>query len=61
MKIDPRKFDKRVFVSCFILNCGGMLRIPGSEPVQLDLKKLFLLSVSKENLDFRGKNEKSLP
>ena len=37
------------------------MKIPGYEPVELDLEKLFLLSVSKENLDFRGKNEKNLP
>ena len=35
--------------------------IPGYEPVELDLEKLFLLSVSKKNLDSRGKNEKNLP
>ena len=29
--------------------------IPGYEPVELDLEKLFLLSVSKENLDVRKK------
>ena len=28
--------------------------IPGSEPIHLDLEKLFLLSVSKEFVDFRG-------
>ena len=33
--------------------------IPGYEPVELDLEKLFLLSVSKENLDFGGKHEKT--
>ena len=31
------------------------------EPTHLDLEKLFLLSVSKENLDFRRKIEKNLP
>ena len=40
---------------------AGCARIPGSEPIHLDLEKLFLLSVSKENLDFRPKIEKSLP
>ena len=39
----------------------GFLKIPGSEPVQLDLEKLFLLSVSKENLDLRGNIEKHIP
>ena len=43
---------KYVF-SCFILKVGGFLMTPGYEPVELDLEKLFLLSVSKENLDFR--------
>ena len=33
---------------------------PGSEPVQLDLEKLFLLAVSKENLDFKRKIRKNL-
>ena len=37
------------------------MKIPGYEPVELDLEKLFLLSVSKENLDFRGNREKNLP
>ena len=40
---------------------GRLLRVPGSEPIHLDLEKLFLLSVSKEKLDFRGKIEKNLP
>ena len=35
--------------------------IPGYEPVELDLEKLFLLSVSKENLDFRKKMRKTYP
>ena len=30
-----------------------LFQIPGSEPIHLDLEKLFLLSVSKETLDFR--------
>ena len=47
--------------SCFILKVGGILLIPGYEPAELDLGKLFLLSISKENLDLRGKNEKNLP
>ena len=33
----------------------GYMVFPGSEPIQFDLEKLFLLAVSKENLDFRGK------
>ena len=45
----------------FFSSPAGFARIPGSEPIHLDLEKLFLLSVSKENLDFRGKNEKNLP
>ena len=32
---------------------------PGSEPVLLDLEKLFLLSDSMENHDFSGKNGKA--
>ena len=35
--------------------------IPGYEPVELDLEKLLLLSVSKEHLDFRRRHEKNLP
>ena len=35
--------------------------IPGYESVELDLEKLFLLSVSKENLDLQRKSEKTLP
>ena len=35
------------------VNASGYIKIPGSEPIQLDLEKLFLLSVSKENLDFK--------
>ena len=31
--------------------------IPGSEPILLDLEKLFLLSDSLENLNFYGKIE----
>ena len=35
------------------------MTFPGSESIQFDLEKLFLLSVSKENLDFvRKHNEK---
>ena len=40
-------------VSCFIIKVGGFVKVPGYEPIHLDLEKLFLLSVSKENLDFR--------
>ena len=46
---------------CSILNFGGLVQVPGSEPIHLDLEKLFLLSVSKENFDFRWKSEKNLP
>ena len=31
------------------------------KPIQLDLEKLFLLCVSKENLDVIGKTEKHIP
>ena len=40
---------------------AGFARIPGLEPIHLDLEKLFLLSASQENLDFRRKIEKNLP
>ena len=33
----------------------GYMVFPGSEPIQFDLEKLFLLAVSKENLYFREK------
>ena len=39
--------------ACFILKDQGFVKIPGYEPVELDLEKPFLLSVSKENLDVR--------
>ena len=47
--------------SSFIIKVGGFVKVPGYEPVHLDLEKLFLLSVSKENLDLSSKNEKNLP
>ena len=37
------------------------MAFPGSESIQLDLEKLFLLAVSKENLAIRGNIEKNLP
>ena len=37
----------------------GFARIPGSEPIHLDLEKLFLLSVSGEKIDCRGKHRKN--
>ena len=40
---------------------AGFARIPGSEPIHLDLENLFLLSSSKESFDFRCKSEKNLP
>ena len=60
-KINPKNSENSCFVvfPCFILKVDGILLIPGYEPVHLDLEKLFLLSVSKENLDFRLKNEKT--
>ena len=42
-------------LACFIFENQGFVKIPGYEPIHLDLEKLFLLSVSKENLDFRSK------
>ena len=57
-KFEPyEKFEhleKHVFY-CFILKFQGFVKIPGYEPVELDLEKLFLLSVSTENLDSSGK------
>ena len=52
MKIDPRKLENHVF-SCSTVNFGRFVKVPGLEPAHLDLEKLFLLSVSKENLCFR--------
>ena len=49
-----RKCLKHGF-SCFILNSDGFVKIPGSEPIHLDMEKLCLLSVSKGTLDFRRK------
>ena len=43
--------------ACFIFKDQGFVKIPGYEPVELDLEKLFLLSVSKGDLDSRGKHE----
>ena len=53
-------FAEHVFPP-LILNVDQFVKVPGYEPIHLDLEKLFLLSVSKENLDFRGKHEKNLP
>ena len=50
-----------LFFVFFFSSPSGFARMPGSEPIHLDLEKLFLLSVAKENLDFRGKIEKNLP
>ena len=55
-----KHYIKHVF-ACFVLKVQGFVKIPGYEPVELDLEKLFLLSVSKENFDSRGNNEKILP
>ena len=44
---------RRNCFSSFILKVGRFGKVPGYEPIHLDLEKLFLLSVSKENLDFR--------
>ena len=53
-------FAEYVF-PCFTLNVGRFVKVPGYEPIHLDLEKLFLLSVSKENFDFSRKIEKNLP
>ena len=37
------------------------MTFPGSESIQFDLEKLFLLAVSKENLDLRNKIRKNVP
>ena len=42
-------------------NSARFSRIPGSEPIHLDLEKLFLLSDSMENLNFDRKFEISEP
>ena len=44
-----------------ISNCARFSWIPGSEPIHLDLEKLFLLSDSMENLNLYGKIEISEP
>ena len=54
MRTDSRIFKTYVF-SYFILKLGGFIKIPRSEPIQLNLEELFLLSISKENVDFRRK------
>ena len=52
---------RKICLDLIFSSPAGFARIPGSEPIHLDLEKLFLLSVSKENLDFRGEIEKNLP
>ena len=54
------KLSKQLIFHCSILKDQGFVKVPGYEPIHLDLEKLFLLSVSKENLDFRGKYMKNL-
>ena len=49
------------FLIVLISNSARFSWIPGSEPIHLDLEKLFLLSDSMENLKFYGKNENSEP
>ena len=46
-----RKFDFRKCLTFLYLDLGGFVKIPGSEPIQLDLEKLFVLSAFEENLD----------
>ena len=43
-KFDLENFEKHVFY-WFLIKVQGFLMIPGYEPVELDLEKLFLLSV----------------
>ena len=53
---NPQTFQhfSSIFFSGLIFSSpAAFARIPGSEPIHLDLEKLFLLSVSKENFDFR--------
>ena len=45
----------------FSSRCAAFSLLPGSEPIHLDLEKLFLLSDSMENLKFNGKIEISEP
>ena len=52
----PHEFVQNMFFYCFIIKVGGFVKVPGYEPIHLDLEKLFLLSVSKEIIDFRGKH-----
>ena len=49
------------FLIVLISNSARFSWIPGSEPIHLDLEKLFLLSDSMENLKFNGKFEISEP
>ena len=37
------------------------MAFPGSESIQFDLEKLFVLAVSKENLDFRLNVRNNVP
>ena len=61
-KFTDKNFEKQLEKSLLIPSNGGFAKVPtGSEPIHLDLEKLFLLSVSNEHLDFSGKIQKNLP
>ena len=49
------------FLNMLISNCARFSWIPGSEPIHLDLEKLFLISDSMENLKFNSSFEISEP
>ena len=61
LEISISRKHQKICLDLIFSSPGGFARIPGSAPIHLDLEKLFLLSVSKENLDFRDKIEKKLP
>ena len=59
LEISISRKNRKICLDLIFSSPAGFARIPGSEPIHLDLEKLFLLSVSKENLDFRGKHRKN--
>ena len=54
-------YTQSSFLILLISNSARFSRIPGPEPIHLDLEKLFLLSDSMENLKSNGKIEISEP
>ena len=51
--MNSRPFEAFQFFLALFLILVELFKIPGSEPIQLDMEKLFLLTVSKGNLNFR--------